>query len=257
MSRGELDNATLASISGQLPSIEDLEKTVLSLSPDLISARFKPKSSVPRASVCLQDAVNALAEARYALHEALAHKIWYLEKAKQKDEFAATFFTRFYADDVALRLYSAGEHLANAIVDMLEIEEEELKPYKKRTISRQATVGCYLCSEKPTHPVTVAISGLDKSTEWKDTRNYRDGWVHKQPPLMRGMGIVYRRDKQRWQISDGGKRRELHFGGGDEPEYSTEDLLGFIQPALSQFAATCNDVVQFYLETLGTTDGHI
>ena len=74
---------------------------------------------------------------------------------------------------------------------------------------------------------------------------------------MRGLGIVYRRNKQRWQISDDGKHRELHFGGGDEPEYSVEDLLRSIQPALSQFVKTCNDVVQFYLEILRSTDEHI
>jgi len=250
MSRGELDDATLAIISRQLPSIEELHKAVSRFSVDIISMRFGAGSTMPDAAVCLQDAVNTLHEAWFALHEALAHKIWYLEKAKQKDEFAATFFTRFYADDVALRLYSAAEHLANAIISMLEIKEKDLTPYKKGMISRQAIVGCYLRDEKPAHPIAVATSALDTSDAWNNTRDYRNTWVHKQPPPIRGCGIVYKRDKQRWQVSDDGKHRELHFGGGDEPEYSVEDLLKSIQPALSLFVKTCNDVVQFYLEIL-------
>ncbi len=118
MSRGLLDEVTLTSISHQLPPIEDLEKIVLRLSPDFISIKFKPDSTIPIAAVCLQDTINTLAEAHYALHEVLAHKIWYLEKVEPKNEAAAVFFSRFYTDDIALRLYSAGEHLAEAIVDM-------------------------------------------------------------------------------------------------------------------------------------------
>ena len=251
MSRGELDNATLAVISQQLPSIGQLDRIVSRFSVDIISMRFNAGSTMPDAAVCLQDTVNTLHEAWYAMHEALAHRIFYLEKTEQKDELAAVFFSRFYADDVALRLYSAGEHLANAIVSMLEIEKKDLEPYRRKgKTSLQAIVGCYLRDKKPAHPVAVAVLGLDKSDEWKDTRDYRNNWVHSQPPLMKGVGIVYKRPKQRWQISDDGKHRELHFGGGDEPEYSIEDLLRFIQPALSQFVATCNDVVQFYVETL-------
>jgi hypothetical protein len=250
MSRGKLDSATTALVSQQLPPIEELRRTASAFSPDIIAAQFGPDSTMPDAAVCLQDAVNTLAEARYALSEALAHKIWYLEKAEQKDEFAAVFFRRFYADDAALRLYSAGEHLANAVTTMLEIEEKELKPHKKGKTSRQAIVGCYLGTEKPNHPVTAAISILDKLPEWKNTRKYRGDWVHSQPALLKGTGIVYKRHKRRWQISLDGKHRELHFGGGDEPEYSIEDLLSYVQPALSKFAETCNTVVQFYVGLL-------
>jgi hypothetical protein len=233
-----------------LPSIEELDEIASGFSPDIISMHFHPDSTIPDAAVCLQDAVNTLAEARYALHEALAHRIWYLEKAKQKNEFGAVFFGRFYMDDVALRLYSAGEHLAEAIVDMLEIREDELSPYEAKRISRQTIVGHFLREKKPAHPITIAVLGLVGSPEWKATKKYRDDWVHSQPPLVKGLGIVYRRHKRRWQISDDGKHRELHFGGGDEPEHSIEDLCKFIQPALSQFFKTYNDVVRFYVEML-------
>jgi hypothetical protein len=258
MSRGLLDDATLESISQQIPSIEDLEESVVQLSPDFISIKFKLKSTIPAAAVCLQDAVNTLAEARYALIEALAHKIWYSEKAEPKNDtansLASVFFTRFYTDDIALRLHSAGEHLAEAIVDMLEIGKQELKPYEKRRVSRQSIVGNYLRKEKPTHQITMAILSLADSSEWQDTIKYRDEWVHSQPPLIKGLGIVYKRG-QRWKLSETGNGNELGLGGGDEPEYSVEDLLRFIQPALSKFIDTSNAVVQFYIELLESTLG--
>ena len=249
MSRGLLDDETLLSISGQLPSIEDLQKTVLEFSPDLLSTNFKPDSLIPLAGVCLQDAVNTLSEARYALHEALAHRIWYLEKREPKNRFAAVFFGRFYTDDIALRLYSGGEHLAKAIVNMLEIREQDLTPYRRRRVSRLAILRNYLRKERPTSAVTVAVLGLTDSRLWLDTVKYRNAWVHSQPPLIKGLGIVYKRG-QRWKLSDTGNSHVLGFGGGDEPEYSLDDLLEFMRPALFRFAETVNTIVQFYIELL-------
>ncbi len=249
MSRGLLDDVTFASISQQLPSIESLQRTVLQFSPDFISIKFKPDSTISTAAVCLQDTVNALAEARYALCEALAHKIWYLEKSDQKNESAAVFFSRFYIDDIALRLYSAGEHLAEAIVDMLEISKNELKQYDKKRVCRQAIVGNYLRKEKPAHSITTAVLKLAGSSEWQEAIEYRDEWVHSQPPLVKGLGIVYKRD-QRWKLSDSGNSDELGLGGGDEPEYSVDDLLKFVQPALFKFTETVNVVFQHYIELL-------
>lgn len=246
MSRGSLDAATLTAISKQLPSIENLQNTVLQFSPDFISTKFEPSSTIPAAAVCLQDAVNTLVEARYALFEAVAHKVWYLEKAEPKNELAAVFYSRFYTDDTVLRLYSAGEHLAEAIVDMLEVSKHELAPYQKKRVSRQAIVGNYLRKEKPTHPITLAVLSLADSSEWRDTIKYRDEWVHSQPPLVKGLGIVYKRG-QRWKFSDTGNSYELGLGGGDEPEYSVDDLLKFIQPSLSKFSETVDAVVKYYI----------
>jgi hypothetical protein len=249
MSRGLLDEVTLESINQQLPSIKNLEKIVLQIQPDFISTKFKPDSTIPTATVCLQDAVNTLAEARYALHEVIAHKIWYLEKSGPKNVPASVFFGRFYADDIALRLYSAGEHLAEAIVDFLEINEQELNPYRNKKVSRQVIVGNYLRNEKPSHPVTQAVLSLADSSEWQKTIKYRNDWVHSQPPLVKGLGIVYKRG-QRWKLSDTENSYKLELGDGDELEYSVDDLLKFIQPALFKFIDTVNVATQFYIDLL-------
>ena len=62
------------------------------------------------------------------------------------------------------------------------------------------------------------------------------------------MGIVYKRGK-RWKPLPNG-RYTLGIGGGDKPEYSAEDLVGFIKPAMFKFIDTFTSVVEFYTELL-------
>jgi len=143
--------------------LSELEGIVLSLNPDFLSLSSPRDTDFPIASVCFHDALHTLQEATYALSEVFAHRIWYLEKKDHPDKMCATFFGRFYADDAALRLYSAGEHLANGIIMMLEITDEDLKPYKvkgkqgKERISPQE----FFIIEDVTALVNGAAIGLD------------------------------------------------------------------------------------------------
>ena len=251
MGRFLLDDSALREIAQELPELDRLQEIVLGLAPDFISIKVSYNSDIPVVAVCLQDTLDALSEARYALSECLAHRMWYLEKLQPSNETAAAFFSRFYADDVALRLYSAGEHLANAIVFMLEITKEELKSYKARGISHQGVVGNYLIKEKPGHPITEVIAKLASSEEWRASRTYRDKWVHEHPPTMENQGIVYHRRK-RWKRSKSDKGWELGIGGWDKPEYSVQDLIGFVQAALLEFTDAATAVAEFYAELLST-----
>jgi len=253
MSRGLLDAETLSEIAVPLPDIEQLQKDVLLLSPDMISAIFGHDSTVPVAAVCLQDATAVLAEARYALHEVFAHRIWYLEKSVKRNEEAATFFGRFYADDAALRLYSAWVHLTEAITLMLQIDRQKSKKYKQEKVEKyqtkkQAMLIEFLRQEEPKHPITQTVIELDNSPEWQNTMNYRNRWVHEQPPTIEGLGLVWRR-RQRWKrIENKGKiQYVLGIGGGDKPEHSVDDLIGFVQPSLSKFACTLKVVLDYYV----------
>lgn len=120
------------------------------------------------------------------------------------------------------------------------------EPYqKKNRISLQVVVGHYLIKEYPTHPVTKAVLRLVNSAEWIKTVNYRNDWVHNQPPTVEGMGIVYER-RLRWEVSK--SYAQLSFGGGDEPRYSIADLLGFVRPALFLFVEVLTEVALFYAE---------
>ena len=74
--------------------------------------------------------VEMMAEVRYAMHKILAHRAWYLEK---ENPSAAVWFSQYYAIDGIFRLYSAAEHLAQAITFALEIEN---KSSRKKVRSR-------------------------------------------------------------------------------------------------------------------------
>ena len=254
MSRGMLDDPSMESIEERLPNIAELDKQVLALNPNVISMVFPPESTVPGAAACLQDAMMTLAEARYAMEEALAHRIWYMEKTKPENEKAAVFFSRFYIDDTALRLYS-GEHLAEAIIAMFEVSNDEIGKYQGTRTSRQVAICKYLKKEKADHPVTSAICSLGKSEAWTETFNYRNEWVHRQRRLVEGLGIQYKRGP-RWNPQPSGKGHGLRIGGGDRAELSIDDLFDFVRPALFDFVAACSDVVQAYIELL-TASGRI
>jgi hypothetical protein len=252
MSGFVLQDSLVAQISRQLPDLAPLGKVVkLALTPDLISVQFDHECTIPVAVVCLQDAFDTLLAARYALSELHAHRIWYGQEREDPDELLAAFFGRFYAEDTALRLYSAGEHLANAIVFMLEISDEELSKHRTQSrVSQQSIVGHYLVADRPRDPVTKAVTTLAQSQAWRDTLAYRNRLVHEQPPTVKGLGIVYNRRK-RWKASRSGKQYKLGIGGGDEPDYSVDDLLSFIQPASFAFTSALTAVVDHYIEFLG------
>src|SRR6185369_12433059 len=102
------------------------------LNPNIISIKFEPTGTIPLAAICLQDTFFVMQEIRIALDEGLAHKIWYSEVVEPHDEIFAILYGRFFFDDASLRLYSAAEHLAEAIVNMLEINKEELDLFSKK-----------------------------------------------------------------------------------------------------------------------------
>jgi len=240
-----IDKETYQDVSKNLPDIDVLKRQIGFLSPDCISLKFKSDSNFPIAAVCFQDASRTLSESRYALLEAMAHKIWYLEKANPKDEDNAVFFVRFYSDDVALRLYSAAEHLAKAVVLMLDISDENLKNTK--TGSRFGKVRKILRQTHSDHIITRSFDELYRSKEWKNTIAYRDTWVHNQPPIIKGTGMVFER-KRRWLISE--SESMMGIGAGDKPKYSVDDLLSFVKPALFQFTEKLACVVEFYVTEL-------
>jgi hypothetical protein len=132
MSRGLLGKKVLANLAKELPDVRQLHQLVLTLAPDFVSIKFSPESSIPVAAVCLRDSTETLIDAKYALHEAFAHKVWYLEKREVPSPGTAAHFVRFYVDDTALRLYAAGEHLANAIICILEIQDQALEQTSNR-----------------------------------------------------------------------------------------------------------------------------
>lgn len=174
------------------------------------------------------------------------------EREKPPKEALAIFYGRFYVDDAALRLYAAGEHLAEAIICMLEINSSVLTKYRKVRIggdhgSKQSVVGKFLFAEMSGHPITEAISDLVQSKEWLPTIQYRDVWVHSKPPIVDGTGISYER-RNRLQVS--ATHIGISFGGGDPPLYTVDKLVELVRPAAVHFSHTVSVVLQFYAELI-------
>jgi hypothetical protein len=199
-----------------------------------------PTSGIPLAAVCLNDAYYMVAEARYALLEGFRNVEHYRGK-QPSNGLTAAWMGQYYASDVALRLYAAGEHLANAIMQMLKIDRLELKRYekggKKGRASHQAVVARFLKAQMPSHSISTAVDNLGMSVAWAKTVEYRNLWVHAQPPLISGMGLAYQRGKKYWsEFTDIGSRGyELRIGGGDKPELSVDELLEGVREASCTF----------------------
>lgn len=236
-------------IEEKLPQLEYVMSTVLHFSPDLISVKFSPDSSIPIASICLRDSVEVLCDVKFALFEAFAHKVWFENYEPESKRWVGIHFARFFADDAALRLYSAGVHLAEGLKIIFEISKKELSKSanRSRTNHRLVAIADYLKIQRPNIKITKLIQDLIASKEWNATIDYRNKWVHNQPPLISGVGISYER-RNRWIVSD--DAIAVTFGGGDEPKHSIEELLGFVQRSTLQFSAVVREAVSLYVELL-------
>jgi hypothetical protein len=213
------------------------------------------KSRLPLAALCLNDAVSGVTEARYALHEAFAHLVWYRQECPNKpNEPAAIFFGRFYAVCVASCLYASGERLAEAIIAMLSIDTSKLP---KGVSSRQSKLARYLKEQLPMEDITTAVESLGTSSDWRKARTLRDRWVHEQPLLLGQLGVEYKR-RDDWievDTADGHVTCDLGWGGGDTPEYSIDDALSIVGRAFKQFLSLFDHIVRSFERRLQLTSG--
>lgn len=245
-------------IDGELPDTRPLFLKVIKLCPDLISMAVVSSggsqlSKFPVAAVCLHDVAFTLNEVRLALKESLSCRLHYLERTSPPNKNRAVFFSKYYIDDAALRIYAMGEHLAKAILYMFELDMASIPKSSDKT-SLQCRVGNYLKDEMADHTITKAITALVNDPNWVKTIGYRNTWVHDQPPLVENMGERYRRDI-RWKMiqNENKSDEELHFvillGAGDNPEIKVDEIINFVKGALLAFAKAFETVVDIY-ETL-------
>lgn len=247
MTRGQLPDDVLATIADNLPDLQPLYDRLLGITPDFVSIGFPHDSDVPIALVCLTDCLYTIADTQFALHEAYANRVYHREFSVSSNELGATRVERFFLDDVALRLYAAGEHLANGIEAMLGIPRSAINRKQQPKGSWQAAVGKYLLNHQPNHPLSTEVGKLVSSQSWTFVIDYRNKWVHDQPPPIAGLGLVYRR-KRRWIVS--GEHRALGLGTADEPEFAIDLLRDSCTRALNEFVEVLNAVVQHYVTIL-------
>ena len=249
MLRGTLTDEEKSSISAKLPNLDDLLRVSVYLDAEWDSRRFGHEPMIPIAGVCLRNAISMLSMSRFAVYEAYAHRIWYCEHAARDNaKLYALWLGRFFADDAALRLYVVGEYLADAIIIMLRISDDDLKPYREKYMSHQTVIGNYLGTKLPEHEITKAVVRLKSTPEWKWIRDYRDEWVHEQPPLMAGLGRQFNREPK-WKPVKGASipQRALSITSeGDPPKYTVDDLLNNAQSALFAVTETITTLLEYY-----------
>jgi hypothetical protein len=249
----DLSESSREKINRKLPNAGKELNWLSNLPQEWVDHLAGPESKLPTAKVCLHDAASVACQVDYALGQAYAHLIWFRQECPDAPmQSEAHHYGRFYADDAALRLYSAAEHVANFIVAFLHISSNELIPYQKndKSAARAVVVGKYLRKQKPEHLVTDIVNRI-LSDEWELVRNYRNDWVHNKPPILDGPGLDYKRTS-RWSTM--GEAQMLLLGVRYAPDYTLDGLLEAILKAACDFKMALSgltDLLFQELEVLG------
>ena len=244
--RGHLSDAALERIEESLPRTSSLPG-IGRLLPESVAWHFPPDSGMDIAVVCLRDAAEYYQEARLALHECRAGVEWYRVERDPPLPETAVFVGRFYADDVALRVYSSAEHLAAFLQAYLQIPDRKLKPYSRGRTSKASQLGHYLMENMHDHVVTRAVSEFVNDENCTFTLNYRNKWVHEERPRIGGLGLVWKRER-RWKTR--GKQRTLGFGQGDPPDLDFDELEESVSGGLEALARLLDELYAVFFRDL-------
>ena len=169
--RGTIPKERLDKIHSGLPASMQLHEGFTAVGGFLIGSDSKSHD----AQLQFWMAWGLLNETHLALTEAEACKVWYQEFRQPPDNVAATYFSRFFLDDAALRLYASREHFLKGIVDFWNLAH----PSKK--------VGTLLdwvltkLREKKIQPQIVEwLEKIQSNADWEKCAKYRNGWVHNE-----------------------------------------------------------------------------
>jgi hypothetical protein len=243
--RGPLSEKQWEEILDKIPvKIREIDDKMMDLDIDRLAFRGSAYGWLQEAIVCLKDASDTSNMALYSLQEAYAHLEWYrnhdqIENARIK----GFFWAKFHIDNAILRLYPAAEDLAEFVMIFMKIDKKKIDGY--RNISKASKIGKYLASNCPNDPITVLLRQLINDENWKETREYRNKWVHEQPPSCNGMGIVYNRGKRWANFGSGGKMYSL--GAGDKPDWKIDDLISTVTKAMDALAHTLEGLYNMVL----------
>ncbi|MGH9450861.1 MAG: hypothetical protein ACRD11_09985 [Terriglobia bacterium] len=181
--RGVIPTEVMDRIASAYPNSVSLSDSVVSVCYPLLGEDDRETQS---AQVRLEDGWHMLNEARVALIEAEAHRLWYEEYRKPPNHSTAIFFRKFYLDDASLRIYSSGEQLFKTVRWYWRLPKEKGKYLLDSVLSAMK-------HEIPNHPVVPLLEDIGNSDAWKDNTRYRCDWVHNKRPLIEGLDLNTRR----------------------------------------------------------------
>lgn len=231
-----LDKKTMNEINEKLPEFRHIEVVTTTM-------------------VYFKNTNDMLYLSRFSLNEYYRNKIWYFEKRNPPNIKAGLVLCQYYLDNIALRLYAAGEFLANGIVSMLDIKKDELKEFKKgnngkKYWSRQRKIGQYLREKKPNHEITQYLKILMDGDEnpWIKTMKYRNEWVHKQPPSLEGLGSCLEIKNKKIYSPLKGNTIDADIVITGKPNYKLKDIFTFVNDGFSNFVKTFYKIYDYYKE---------
>ncbi|HEU5101504.1 MAG TPA: hypothetical protein VFU22_20920 [Roseiflexaceae bacterium] len=245
--RGQLPEHKLQEIDSLLPQLDDRFPFAAFPGPSVDLYDLTHNGHLGISLACLSDSGYRLQEMRLGLHEAYACLAWYREETAQPSEFEAVLTSRFYIDHVAMLLYAAAEDIAAFIINFLECQDGFVRFAQNlrnaRVTSNAAKVGMFLRQHFADHDITNIIFTLHRTPEWDQALEYRNKWVHEQPPLVDGLGIQLNRLSR---ISEDGT--SISFGGGAPPEYTIDQLLEIMHQATIAFAACFSQLLDIVIQ---------
>lgn len=207
---------------------------------------------------CFRNAANFLDNARYALGQAIGVRKYFLDNSEaERDEnhVLGDLRSRFYADYVALLLYSTAEHTRLGILEMLGLKTVTAAD-RSRIYALKKTLNA-LEAHVPDHPITTATKIFDASGARHKAWNYRNAWVHDQPKRVES--ILYNPPRQSFVVRDGSGFDYSLIGATTSFDYTWDELVELFQEALhatKDFLEVCgneweafHDVVKAEYET--------
>lgn len=168
-------------INASLPDVSILCKKIHSLPQmEWLSTNDSEITSQLRLSyVCFYDASRFLQNARYALGQSIAIRRYFKGLSTQENDNNHAFSdirSRFYADYVALLLYSTAEHTRTGIVKLFSLNLSQVTGRYNLLKTLNALEELF-----PNDPITIATKRFDDSPERLSVWKYRDDWVHGKP----------------------------------------------------------------------------
>ena len=225
-------------VDDRLREYEFLVNRISIVAPDFIAANFAYDSGVPIAVVCLRDCQTTLGQALFALHQLCLQTAEH-RTADPPDPLRVAWIERFFLEDAAMRLYSAAEHLANAIAFLLAIDQDEIDAFK--TPSQWERVRKALEAHGTDTPIGTCMADLRRVKGWRVAMRYRGRVVHNQPPNLEGLGIQYKRQK-RWEATPDRSHMVLRVRFGDAADHTPAEVKEFILEAFAAFLAVARAV---------------
>jgi len=186
--RGGISEDHMGDVQAGLPRSLDLRKLNPCLEEPLLGLGSKGMKTM-RAHVRLSQGWHLLNEARIALVEADACKLFYEEYEPNSTE--AIYWCRFYLDDAALRLGSSCDHLLQCVNFCwdLGVHARSMGVFGKVIAAAQA-------SSEPEVSGEVATSLLGLTGDRDACRAYRNDLVHNERPAIAGVDFGFMFSRQ-------------------------------------------------------------